>query len=257
MRNKANSSTYFLFLMTTFTISPAIDLRNGKIVRLVQGDPNQQTTYGDDPRAQAEQFKAEGAEWVHVINLSGAFGEDAAANLKALETILTVGLKVEFGGGIRDEETIRVPLEMGAERVFLGTAAIQNPALVDWAVARYGAARIAADIGVRDGLVMIKGWQESTPLTMLAAGKRFKAQGLDWCVLTDVRRDGAGTGVSVDSAVELQTAIGLKVVASGGVSSVEDVLRVKQAGLAGVIIGRALYEGKIGLREALAVVTGK
>ena len=231
--------------MSDFTIFPAIDLRAGKIVRLMQGDPARQTEYGDDPRQQAERFKAEGASWIHVINLSGAFGEDAAANLKALEAILRVGLKVEFGGGIRDEETIRVPLEMGAERVFLGTAAIQNPALVDWAVAQYGPTRIAADIGVRDGLVMVKGWQESTPLTMLEAGKRFCAQGLAWCVLTDVHRDGAGTGVSVDSAVELQTATGLKVVASGGVSSLEDVRIVREAGLAGVIIGRALYEGKI------------
>jgi phosphoribosylformimino-5-aminoimidazole carboxamide ribotide isomerase len=240
--------------MPSFTIFPAIDLRNGKIVRLAQGDPERQTTYGDDPRAQAEQFKAEGAYWVHVINLSGAFGEEATANLKALETVLTVGLKVEFGGGIRDEETVKIPLEMGVERVFLGTAAIQNPALVDWAIARYGASRIAADIGVRDGLVMVRGWQESTPLAMLEAGKRFRAQGLDWCVLTDVRRDGVGSGVSLESAVELQAATGLKVVASGGVSSVDDVLRVKNAGLAGIIIGRALYEGKITLAECLGVL---
>jgi len=237
-----------------FTIFPAIDLRAGKIVRLAQGDPSRQTEYGDDPRAQAEQFKAEGAAWIHVINLSGAFGEDAAANLKALEAILSVGLKVEFGGGIRDEETVRVPLEMGAERVFLGTAAVQNPALVDWAIAQYGPARIAADIGVRDGVVMVKGWQESTPLTMLEAGARFRAQGLAWCVLTDVRRDGVGSGVSVESAVELQNASGLHVVASGGVSSLEDVRRVRQANLAGVIIGRALYEGKIQLHDALALV---
>lgn len=235
--------------MPEFTIFPAIDLRSGKIVRLTQGDPSRQTTYGDDPRAQAEQFKAEGAEWVHVINLSGAFDEDPSANLKALEAILTVGLKVEFGGGIRNEETVRLPLEMGVERVFLGTAAIQNPALLDWALARYGPRRIAADIGVRDGQVMVKGWQEATPLTMLDAGKRFRAQGLEWCVLTDVRRDGAGTGVSVQAAVELQTVTGLKVVASGGVASLQDVLRVRQAGLAGVIIGRALYEGKITIAE--------
>ncbi|PKN94799.1 MAG: 1-(5-phosphoribosyl)-5-((5-phosphoribosylamino)methylideneamino)imidazole-4-carboxamide isomerase [Chloroflexi bacterium HGW-Chloroflexi-6] len=233
----------------SFTIFPAIDLRAGKIVRLAQGDPTRQTEYGDDPRKQAEQFKTEGAQWIHVINLSGAFGEDAAANLKALEAILSVGLKVEFGGGIRGEETVRIPLEMGAERVFLGTAAIQNPALVDWAIARYSPSRIAADIGVRDGLVMIKGWQESTPLTMFEAGNRFRAQGLEWCVLTDVRRDGVGSGVSVDSAVELQTASGLKVVASGGVSSLEDIRRVQKAGLAGVIIGRALYEGKISLLD--------
>ena len=239
--------------MTDFTIFPAIDLRAGKIVRLAQGDPARQTTYGDQARQQAETFKAEGAEWIHVINLSGAFGEDATANLKALEAILSVGLKVEFGGGMRDEETIRVPLEMGAQRVFVGTVAVQNPALVDWAVAQYGPARIAADIGVRDGLVMVKGWQESTPLTMLEAGNRFRAQGLEWCVLTDVRRDGVGTGVSVESAVELQNASGLQVVASGGVSSLDDVRRVHEAGLAGVIIGRALYEGKVSLRDALTV----
>ena len=116
--------------------------RAGKIVRLAQGDPDRQTVYGDDPRQQAEIFKAAGAEWVHVINLSGAFNEDADANLKALEGILSVGLKVEFGGGIRDEETVRIPLEMGVERAFLGTAAIKSPELVDWAVANYGVERI-------------------------------------------------------------------------------------------------------------------
>ena len=124
--------------MSSFTVFPAIDLRAGKIVRLAQGDPDRQTVYGDDPRQQAEIFKAAGAEWVHVINLSGAFNEDTAATLKALEGILSAGLKVEFGGGIRDEETLHIPLEMGVERVFLGTAAIKTPKLVDWAIANYG-----------------------------------------------------------------------------------------------------------------------
>jgi len=237
--------------VTEFTVFPAIDLRAGKVVRLAQGDPSRQTAYGDDPLAWARRFKDEDAAWLHVINLSGAFGEDSQANLKALAEILKVGLRVEFGGGLRDEETVRIPLEMGVERVFLGTAAIQNPDLVDWAIARYGAARIAADIGVRDGQVMVKGWQESAPLSVLEAGRRFRQQGLEWCVLTDVRRDGAGTGISLDSAVELQTGSGLNVVASGGVSSLEDVIRVREAGLAGVIIGRALYEGRLALKDAL------
>lgn len=237
----------------SFTIFPAIDLRAGKVVRLAQGDPGRQTTYGDDPLAWARRFKDEGASWLHVVNLSGAFDEDARANLLALEKLLTAGLKVEFGGGIRDEETVRAPLEMGAARVFLGTAAIQNPALVNWALARYGAERIAADIGVKDGNVMIRGWQELTPLSMFEAGRRFRAHGLAWCVLTDVRRDGVGSGVSVDSAVALQAASGLRVVASGGVASAQDVLRVKNAGLAGVIIGRALYEGLFSVRDALTV----
>ncbi|MBT3314051.1 MAG: 1-(5-phosphoribosyl)-5-[(5-phosphoribosylamino)methylideneamino] imidazole-4-carboxamide isomerase [Anaerolineae bacterium] len=236
-----------------FTIFPAIDLRAGQIVRLAQGDPERQTIYGDDPRTQAEIFKAAGAEWVHVINLSGAFNEDAAANLKALESILAVGLKVEFGGGIRDEETLRIPLEMGVERVFLGTAAIKTPELVDWAIATYGAECIAGDIGARDGMVMVQGWQESTPLTVQKVGQRLYGQGVRWCVLTDVKRDGVGTGVDVSSAVELQAQTGLQVVGSGGVSTLDDVRRVKDAGLAGVIIGRALYEGKLTLEEALKI----
>ena len=230
-----------------FTIFPAIDLRAGKVVRLAQGDPTRQTTYGDDPRRQAEQFKAEGAEWLHIINLSGAFDEDTRANLAALESILSTGLQVEFGGGIRDRESIRVPLGLGAARVFLGTAAIKDPALVDWAIAQYGPARIAGDIGTRDGKVTVKGWQETTPLSMLEVGQRFYSQGLRWCVLTDVARDGVGSGVDVTSARELQQASGLRVVASGGVSSLEDVQRAREAGLAGVIIGRALYEGKLSL----------
>lgn len=236
----------------SFTIFPAIDLRAGKVVRLAQGDPSRQTTYGDDPRAWADRWKAEGADWLHVINLSGAFNEDAQANLDALENILAAGLKVEFGGGIRDEETVRAPLEMGVERVFLGTAAIQNPPLVDWAIDRYGPASIAGDIGARDGKVMVKGWQESTSLSVLEVGQCFRQQGLEWCVLTDVRRDGVGTGVDVGSAVELQQATGLQVVASGGVSTIEDVRRVREAGLAGVIIGRALYDEKLSLRAAIA-----
>ena len=237
--------------MSPFTIFPAIDLRAGQIVRLAQGDPERQTIYGDNPRAQAEIFKAAGAKWVHVISLSGAFNEDAAANLKALESILAVGLKVEFGGGIRDEKTLRIPLEMGVERVFLGTAATKTPELVDWAIANYGAERIAGDIGARDGMVMVQGWQESTPLSVLDVGQRLYDQGVRWCVLTDVKRDGVGSGVDVSSAVELQAQTGLRVVGSGGVSTLDDVRRVKEAGLAGVIIGRALYEGKLTLEEAL------
>jgi phosphoribosylformimino-5-aminoimidazole carboxamide ribotide isomerase len=235
-----------------FTVFPAIDLRGGKVVRLAQGDPARQTTYGDDPLAWAARWKAEGAGWLHVINLSGAFGEDADANLKALERILTAGLKVEFGGGIRDGAGVRAAIDLGVERVFLGTAAVRDPALVDWALAAYGPGRIAGDIGARDGTVVVKGWQEATPLTVLELGKRFRGQGLEWCVLTDVRRDGVNTGADVTGAADLQAATGLKVVASGGVSSLDDVRRAREAGLAGVIIGRALYEGKLSLRAALA-----
>jgi phosphoribosylformimino-5-aminoimidazole carboxamide ribotide isomerase len=232
-----------------FCIIPAIDLRAGKVVRLAQGDPGRQTIYGDDPRQWAERWQAEGADWLHVINLDGAFNEDARLNILALKSILGVGLKVEFGGGMRDQVSIETVLEMGVRRVFLGTAAILNPALVEWAIAAYGPAHIAGDIGARDNKVTIKGWQETTTLSVNEVGKRFRTQGLEWCVLTNVKRDGVNSGVDIASAVALQNATGLKVVASGGVSSIEDVLQVQKARLAGVIIGRALYEGKLFLAD--------
>lgn len=240
-----------------FTIYPAIDLRNGKVVRLAQGDPSRQTVYGDDPRAWAERWKAEGASWLHVINLSGAFDEDSGANFKALESILSVGLNVEFGGGLRDEDSIRTALEMGVTRVFLGTVAIQNPALVERAINQFGPARIAGDIGARDGKVTIKGWQEATALSVAEVGQRFHQQGIEWCVLTDVARDGVSSGVNISSALELQKESGLQVVASGGVSSLVDVQLTREAGLAGVIIGRALYDGKISLPACFAAIRGE
>ncbi len=238
---------------TSFTIFPAIDLRGGKVVRLAEGDPARQTTYGDDPRAWAERWQAEGARWLHVINLDGAFGEDTRPNLAALQQILAVGLKVEFGGGLRTPAAIATALEMGVARVFLGTAAIQTPALVDWALERYGASRVAGDIGARDGLVQIKGWQEAVPLTALEAGRRLRAQGIAWCVFTDVARDGMGRGANLAGALELQAATGLQVVASGGIAAREDVQRARQTGLAGVVVGRALYDGKLHLADLLSL----
>ena len=124
--------------MNQFTIFPAIDLRNGKVVRLAQGDPDRQTVYGDDPLAWAERWQSEGAEWLHVINLSGAFEEDSEPNLMALKSILATGIKVEFGGGIRNKDHILSVLDLGVKRVFLGTVAIQNPRLVDWAIEKIG-----------------------------------------------------------------------------------------------------------------------
>lgn len=234
-----------------FDILPAIDLRGGKVVRLMQGDPRRQTIYGGTPRAWAERWKAEGAAWLHVVDLSGAFGEDASANLKALTDILSLGLRVEFGGGLRDRDSIRLLMEMGAARLCLGTAALQNPALLDWALAAYGPGRLAADLAVRAGKVAVRGWQEALPLNALEAGQRLRAQGVEWCVLTEVQRDGAAAGLETDGAAALQAATGLRVIASGGVSSLDDVRRAQAAGLAGVILGRALYEGRFSLAQAL------
>jgi phosphoribosylformimino-5-aminoimidazole carboxamide ribotide isomerase len=232
-----------------FTIFPAIDLRGGKVVRLAQGDPDRQTTYGDDPAIWADRWLDEGARWLHIINMDGAFEANDSANQRALKTILKTaekyGAQIEFGGGIRDHTNVQAALDLGVARVFLGTATVKNPDLVDWALAEYGPQAIAGDIGIQDGHVMVRGWQEATPLSMRDIGLRLKSQGVAWCVLTDVKRDGVNTGVDVSNAVELQQVTGMKVVASGGVSSVADVDRTRTAGLAGVIIGRALYEGQI------------
>jgi len=234
-----------------FTIFPAIDLRAGKVVRLWQGNPGLQTTYSDNPRSWAEHWQSEGADWLHVINLDGAFGQDTSLNMLALKSILGVGLNVELGGGIRDQASVETAFDLGVKRVFLGTAAIQDPALVDWAISAYGPISIAGDIGSLENKVAINGWQETTSLSVNEVGINFRNQGVEMCVLTNVKRDGAGSGVDIASAVELQNATGLRVVASGGVSSIKDVLSVYKAGLAGVIIGRALYEGKISFAECL------
>ena len=155
----------------SFTIFPAIDLRHGKVVRLAQGDPDRQTVYGDDPLALAECWKAEGAAWLHVVNLDGAFGSESAANRAALQRILRLGLKVQLGGGLRDRDSIRAALDAGVSRAVIGTAAIENPSLVDWALETFGAERVAVGIDARDGLVRIKGWAESTSIQAIDLGK--------------------------------------------------------------------------------------
>lgn len=244
-------------MVSQFTIFPAIDLRDGRVVRLAQGDPDRQTTYANDPLYWAERWKAAGASWLHIVNLDGAFGEDSRDNLQALELITGIGLNVEFGGGIRDQTSIQTAFDLGIKRVFLGTAGILNPLLVEWAIGAFGADHIAGDIGVCGEKVVIKGWQETTNLTLSEVGQRFFSQGIRWCVLTNVRRDGVSSGVDLESAVQLQKTTGLQVVASGGVNSLEDLRQAHEAGLSGIIIGRALFEGKISLHEALIAFDGK
>src|SRR5574341_19329 len=236
---------------THFTVFPAIDLRQGKVVRLAQGDPDRQTVYGDDPAAEAERWKAEGAEWLHVVNLDGAFGEAAVTNYQLLPSILATGLKIQFGGGLRDEASLRRALDSGVARAVIGTAAIENPALVDRAVREFGPERIAAGIDAREGVVRVRGWLEGAGIAATDLGQRLHGQGVEWCIFTDVARDGIGVGVNVAATAELARATGLRVVASGGVNGIEDVRRVREAALAGVIVGRALYEGRISLSRAL------
>jgi phosphoribosylformimino-5-aminoimidazole carboxamide ribotide isomerase len=234
-----------------FTVFPAIDLRAGQVVRLAQGDPGRQTVYGGDPAAVAKRWQSEGADWLHVVNLDGAFGDDSGANAAALGAILSTGLKVQFGGGLRDQGSLERARDAGVARVVIGTAAVEQTKLVDWALMAFGAERVAVGIDARAGRVRVRGWADEAGISAVELGERMRGQGVEWCIFTDVARDGVGGGTNVAASVELARATGLRVIASGGVAGAPDVQRVRDAGLAGVIIGRALYEGQVGLKELL------
>ena len=235
-----------------FTVYPAIDLRGGRVVRLQQGDPDRQTVYHDQPARVAARWLEAGAAWLHVVNLDGAFATPDAANRRALERILALGGAVQFGGGVRSLAAIEDLLALGVRRVVLGTVAVENPDLVAEALARFGAEAIAVGIDARDGRVRTRGWMQETSLTAVALAQQLAQFGLRTVVHTDIARDGVGAGVNVAASRALASATGLEVIASGGVASLEDICRARRAGLAGVVVGRALYEGQIDLQEALS-----
>ncbi len=243
--------------MAPFTVYPAIDLRGGKVVRLSQGDPARQTVYGDDPAEVARQWLSAGARWLHVVNLDGAFGERDKANQEALRTVLQVAeefgpdARVQFGGGLRSLDDVARVLALEVGRAILGTAAIEAPEIVGQAVRRFGADSVAVGIDARGNRVRVRGWVEETQVDPVTLGKELYDRGLRTVVFTNIARDGVGTGVDLASTRRLADATGLYVIASGGVASLNDVARVRTAGLSGVIIGRALYEGQIDLKEAL------
>jgi phosphoribosylformimino-5-aminoimidazole carboxamide ribotide isomerase len=236
----------------SFTIYPAIDLRGGKVVRLKEGDPARMTSYSDDPAETARKWLGMGAQWLHVVNLDGAFGEGDNANRAALESILKLGARVQFGGGIRSIEAIADVLRLGVSRAILGTIAIEQPAIVSDALTRFGAEQIAVGIDARDGLVRTRGWKDNSGVSAIDLALQMQTVGLDTVIFTDVSRDGLGSGLNIPSTRELAERSGLDVIASGGVHTIDDVIAAKDAGLAGCIIGRALYDGTVDLKEALS-----
>ena len=236
-----------------WAVYPAIDLRQGRVVRLMQGDPDRETRYADDPLRVAHRWQEAGAAWLHVVNLDGALDERGSQNLTALEQILTTGLKVQFGGGLRDPKRIRQVLDLGVSRAVIGTAAVEDPDLVGTSLRIFGPERIAVGIDARRGKVRTHGWSLATSIPALALARQSATQGVRWIIFTDVARDGMGTGLNLDATVNLAQATDLNVIASGGVASLEDVRQTYEAGLNGVIIGRALYEGQITLEDALRV----
>ncbi len=237
----------------SFTVYPAIDLRGGKVVRLKEGDPARMTAYSDDPAETARRWLDAGASWLHVVNLDGAFGESDDANRKALESILKLGARVHFGGGIRSLAAIEAALSLGVSRVVLGTIAIENPNVVAGAIQKFGADRIAVGIDARDGLVRTRGWKADSGISVTDLALQMRTLGLATVIFTDISRDGLGSGLNIAATRELAEVSGLDVIASGGVHTIEDVIAAREANLAGVIIGRALYEGTIELKKALQV----
>jgi phosphoribosylformimino-5-aminoimidazole carboxamide ribotide isomerase len=225
------------------------------VVRLTQGDPDKETEYSGDPLEVAERWHLAGAEWIHVVNLDGAFREWGADNLAALERILTydTDLQIQFGGGLRDLASIQWAVDLGVSRVVLGTAAVRNPALVEAALASFGPQRVAVGIDARAGTVQINGWRQDAEVSALEVAQHWAEKGIRWLIFTDVTRDGTGRGLNLEATVHLAKTTGLNVIASGGVAGLEDVRRTYEARLSGVIIGRALYEGRVILEDALRV----
>lgn len=237
----------------SFTIYPAIDLRAGKVVRLKEGDPTRMTSYSDDPTETAQRWLDVGASWLHIVNLDGAFGESDQANRNALAAILKLGARVQFGGGMRSMDAIADALRLGVSRVILGTIAIERPEIVKDALKLFGAEKIAVGIDARDGLVRTRGWKDDSGIKATELALQMRNMGLRTVIFTDIRRDGLGSGLNIPSTRELAYVSRLDVIASGGVHTLDDVIAAKDAGLAGCIIGRALYDGVVDLKEALQV----
>lgn len=231
-------------------IFPAIDLYEGRAVRLYKGDYAQMTVYSDDPVAVARDFKAQGAAQMHTVDLEGA-RDGGTPNLGTIERIVKeTGLFVECGGGLRDMAAIDRAFSAGVGRVILGTAAVSDPALLAEAVGKYGE-KIAVGADLRDGRVAIKGWREDSGLTAEDFLRKIEALGVRTVICTDISRDGAMRGANAELYERLQRDFGLDLIASGGVSGMEDVRRLRALGLYGAIIGKAYYTGDIALRDAV------
>lgn len=235
---------------------PAIDLKDGQCVRLKLGEMDQATVFNDDPAAQARTFERQGFQYLHIVDLNGAF-EGKPVNAAAVEAILgAITIPAQLGGGIRDLATIEMWLAKGIRRVILGTVAVRNPALVREACARFPG-RVAVGIDAKGGKVAVEGWAETSELTAIALAKRFEDAGVAAIIYTDIDRDGVLKGLNLPSTAELARAVNIPVIASGGLASMEDIRALTEpqyAMLEGAISGRALYDGRIDPQEALAVL---
>lgn len=244
--------------MSKIILYPAIDLKGGQCVRLAQGDMARVTVFNDNPGAQARAFADSGADWIHVVDLNGAF-EGKPVNAAAVEAIIdAVDKPVQLGGGIRDLAMVSHWLSSGVERIILGTAAVKNPDLVRDACTAFPG-RIAVGIDARNGRVAVEGWAETSDVTAVDLAKQFEDAGVAAIVHTDIDRDGVLGGPNLDASAALADAVKIPVIVSGGVATIEDLHAIKlraqnSPGIAGVISGRALYDGRIDLSEAIVAL---
>ena len=242
--------------MEAVILFPAIDLKNGEAVRLQQGDMARATVFHRDPAEQARTFAAQGFEYLHIVDLDGAFA-GKPINAAAVERILAVvRIPVQLGGGIRDHATIEGWLGKGVTRVIIGTAAVRDPALVKAAAKRFPG-RVAVGLDARDGKVAVEGWAEASELSALDIAKRFEDVGVAALVYTDIARDGMLEGLNIDATIALADAVSIPVVASGGLASLDDIralLHPRAKKLAGAIAGRALYDGRLEAGAALKLI---
>ena len=229
---------------------PAIDIYNGKCVRLTQGKFDQATVYYDNPLDAAKKWAGLGAAWLHVVDLNGAL-EGRPVNIKPIEEIMmTVDLPVQIGGGIRNEDTAEIFLTMGAGRVVLGSAAVEDPDLIQILCVKYEN-RLAVGIDARDGKVAIHGWKETLDKEAISAAQELEGIGVRNIIYTDISRDGTMTGPNFPAIEKMIGSVGIPITISGGISSLDDLRKAKELGAEGAILGRSLYEGKIDLKEAL------
>lgn len=236
-----------------FTIYPAIDMRGGKCVRLLQGDYDKETVYGDSPFEMAKKFAFEGAEWIHMVDLDGARDGKRVNDKFVIQAAQELGVNVQIGGGIRSEADINHYLENGVTRVIIGSIAVSNPEFAEEMVRKYGA-KIAIGLDAKNGLVATHGWLNTSEVTAIELGKRFADAGAETFIFTDIATDGTLAGPNVEATRKLAIETGKSVIASGGVSSLDDLTALRQLsedGVSGAIVGKAIYEGRFTVKSAL------
>ncbi len=236
-------------------VIPAVDILDGRCVRLVRGDPEKSKVYYEDPLEAAQLLEEQGAQLIHLIDLDAALG--SGQNMKPIRRILeNIGVKVQIGGGIRTLEKTDALLKLGAYRVIFGTAAVQNPSLVEEAVRRFGSKSVAVAVDEKEEKVVVRGWKNKSEIDYLDLARSFETMGVGTLIFTPISVDGTLKGPQIEKTVELVEAVKVPVIASGGVAALKDLVELAGTGVEGVVVGTALYERKFTLEEALEVVKG-